>query len=68
MSKKSRVVLLPLIASISFVFSFWILEVRKAQEFSGISNDVAGGAVLGLGIGVMLVLLATVQNKKQGSF
>ena len=65
MSKNTKIILIPLIASISFIVSFWVAQVRTADTVIGLSADFAGGSAVGIGIGLILVLLYSV--KKQSS-
>ncbi|GGP39565.1 hypothetical protein GCM10009347_04060 [Shewanella algicola] len=66
MSKKSKIILMPAIISATFVLSFWISSVRESQSILGMSSDLASGVTIGLGIGLALVLLSTL-NKSNSS-
>ena len=64
MLKMSKLAFMPIIASVSFVLAFWITQVRSSKTVFGVSSDLSGGLVFGIGIGLMLALLYSVKKHK----
>jgi len=62
MSKNTKIALIPLIGSVTFVFSYWITSVREQQSAFGVSNDTVGGLAFGMGIGLSMVLLIALKK------
>ncbi|MBA6231066.1 MULTISPECIES: hypothetical protein [unclassified Colwellia] len=56
-SSKSFLVLVPVIGSVTFVLSQWIINSNKINVFLGLSSDLVAGLIIGLGIGLMLTFL-----------
>lgn len=56
-SNKSYFVLVPAIGSVSFVLSQWIMKSNNENVVLGLSSDVLGGMVVGIGFGLMFVFL-----------
>ncbi len=64
MAKKFKVVFIPLVASICFMLTYWITNVREINTVFGMSSDLAGGTITGIGIGLMLVLVWSLRKGK----
>jgi len=56
-SNKSYLVIIPAIASASFILSQWVIKSNNADAFFGLSSDALGGIVVGIGIGLIAVFL-----------
>ncbi len=65
MFKNTKIALIPLIASISFMLFFWVTTIRKEDEIFGLSVDLAGGLIMGAGLGVVLSLMYSLSAKQR---
>lgn len=61
--KRVQITLIPLISSVTFILFFWITIVRQPSDVMGLSQDVAGGLVMGIGLGVVLSLMFSIRRR-----
>ncbi|MBD3587688.1 hypothetical protein HHX48_18275 [Salinimonas sp. HHU 13199] len=65
--KRVQITLIPLISSITFLLFFWITMVRTPGDVMGLRQDVAGGLVMGVGLGLVLSLMFSIRRKPRRS-
>ncbi len=56
-SNKSYLVIIPAIASASFILSQWVMKPNNADAFFSLSSDALGGIVVGIGFGLIAIFL-----------
>ena len=56
-NNKSYLVIIPAIASASFMLSQWLMKSNNTDVLFGLSSDALGGIVVGIGLGLMAVFL-----------
>jgi hypothetical protein len=66
-SSKSLLVLVPVIGSVTFVLSQWIINSNQTNVFLGLSSDLVAGLTVGVGIGLMLTFLKKGFSKNERS-